>query len=596
MSLSPDNTLEQSEYYKAIMESIMTSDGGCISSIEILNLVDHLDRRISKADAEKLVQKWVLERYLEEDETYVYLGVRTLVEMNQYLQDVFPEHIRNCPLCNGLIVYGSTCESCGGLIHCHCLKKFFKGGKEQRMCPNCKHPWTLNEAEKDGPNLSQTEMDPWSPSGVTIPCSYFGAALSFEDSFISSRSPHHHPSRLPDSKAYIKKLENKLSKLKAGSAKTSSATNDFLKSLEQSKLDQLVNYLNSNSVAVEDTYYINTPLQSSAAGVLIRRIAPQSQALSQEEILHLLEYDLLAHSVQLDDAIRASRGIGQEIAIQFSKKFGLQSLLTIVARNSQGLKETMAAIEAQGSNVTVKPFSVDLSKPDPSKFRKFLLQSLAETNTKPEDYDKAIIVHNAGNLGPVTKKVSSYDDLNEMREYFDSQVHSAICLNTEFLKIFSPDKVKNKTVINISSLAALQPFKGWGLYCAAKACRDAFCRNLAAEDQDLDVISYAPGPVETDMIQHASEASMKEVKSMIDDMRKKKITLSTEKTIGRLVQILTDKKYNSGGYLDECTSTQVLIFTSTQEYQDDSLVPPPIPRPREEEFSSIKDSEGIVHV
>ncbi|CAG0894968.1 unnamed protein product [Darwinula stevensoni] len=39
----------------------------------------------------------------------------------------------------------------------------------------------------------------------------------------------------------------------------------------------------------------------------------------------------------------------------------------------------------------------------------------------------------------------------------------------------------------------------------------------------------------------------------------------------------------AGGYMDEYTSTQVLILTHTQEYQDDSLVPPPVPEPREEE-------------
>ena len=42
----------------------------------------------------------------------------------------------------------------------------------------------------------------------------------------------------------------------------------------------------------------------------------------------------------------------------------------------------------------------------------------------------------------------------------------------------------SKTVINISSLAALQPFASWGNYCAGKAARDAMFKVLAVEEDD----------------------------------------------------------------------------------------------------------------
>ena len=47
--------------------------------------------------------------------------------------------------------------------------------------------------------------------------------------------------------------------------------------------------------------------------------------------------------------------------------------------------------------------------------------------------------------------------------------------------IFHFPKV-SKTVINISSLAALQPFVTWGNYCAGKAARDALFKVLALEE------------------------------------------------------------------------------------------------------------------
>ena len=43
-----------------------------------------------------------------------------------------------------------------------------------------------------------------------------------------------------------------------------------------------------------------------------------------------------------------------------------------------------------------------------------------------------------------------------------------------------------KIVINISSLAALQPFVTWGNYCAGKAARDALFGVLALEENESE--------------------------------------------------------------------------------------------------------------
>lgn len=46
--------------------------------------------------------------------------------------------------------------------------------------------------------------------------------------------------------------------------------------------------------------------------------------------------------------------------------------------------------------------------------------------------------------------------------------------------------IVSKTVINISSLAALQPFVTWGNYCAGKAARDALFKVLALEENESE--------------------------------------------------------------------------------------------------------------
>lgn len=59
------------------------------------------------------------------------------------------------------------------------------------------------------------------------------------------------------------------------------------------------------------------------------------------------------------------------------------------------------------------------------------------------------------------------------------------------------------TVINFSSLAAIQPFDCWSLYCTGKAARDAFFKCLAHESEMgsriVRVLNYAPGPCITKM-------------------------------------------------------------------------------------------------
>ncbi len=69
-------------------------------------------------------------------------------------------------------------------------------------------------------------------------------------------------------------------------------------------------------------------------------------------------------------------------------------------------------------------------------------------------------------------------------------------------------------VVNVSSLAALEGFDTWGLYCTGKVARDMFCQTIALEEmliqqaevphvelsehpamQRVRVLNYAPGRI-----------------------------------------------------------------------------------------------------
>lgn len=51
----------------------------------------------------------------------------------------------------------------------------------------------------------------------------------------------------------------------------------------------------------------------------------------------------------------------------------------------------------------------------------------------------------------------------------------------------------SRTVINVSSLLAVQAFPGWGLYAPAKAARDMLHQVVSKEDPKVRTLNYAPG-------------------------------------------------------------------------------------------------------
>ena len=85
------------------------------------------------------------------------------------------------------------------------------------------------------------------------------------------------------------------------------------------------------------------------------------------------------------------------------------------------------------------------------------------------------------------------NDLAEVNNYWALNLTSMFCLTSGTLNAFRDSPGLSKTVVNISSLCALQPYKGWGLYCAGKAARDMLYQVLAAEEPSVRVLSYAPG-------------------------------------------------------------------------------------------------------
>lgn len=88
----------------------------------------------------------------------------------------------------------------------------------------------------------------------------------------------------------------------------------------------------------------------------------------------------------------------------------------------------------------------------------------------------------AGTLGDVSKSFVDLADPDEINSYWALNLTSMVCLTSSILKAFPNSPGLSRIVVNISSLCALQPYKGWTLYCAGKAARDMMFQVLATEE------------------------------------------------------------------------------------------------------------------
>uniref|UniRef100_A0A1B6LTE4 Sepiapterin reductase n=1 Tax=Graphocephala atropunctata TaxID=36148 RepID=A0A1B6LTE4_9HEMI len=236
----------------------------------------------------------------------------------------------------------------------------------------------------------------------------------------------------------------------------------------------------------------------------------------------------------------ASQGIGQSFAVEFAHRFSAGSRLVLVARSVTGLEETKSLILTNNPHITVQTHSVDLSQPDPGVFKDILQQA--------ESYDLAMLVHNAGSLGRIDQLAADIDDPQEWNRYMSLNLYHVTTLTAEFLRKFTSG---HRTIVNVTSLCAVKPFRSMGYYCVGKAAREMYFKVLAEENRDLDILNYSPGPVDTDMVADVIK-TVKDVETQLEftTIRDSKSLVTKEQTTQKLVALLASRKYKSGDRFD----------------------------------------------
>lgn len=242
----------------------------------------------------------------------------------------------------------------------------------------------------------------------------------------------------------------------------------------------------------------------------------------------------------------ASRGFGRVVARDVARLLMPGSALVIVARSGDELRTLQAELAESAAGVAVKCVVADLG--DVGGPGCVVEASKAAFS---EDMDHIILVNNAASLGDVSRPSRSFTSMAEVDSYLSLNVSSCLCLSAQLLQAFPPRPGARRTVVNVTSLYALQPCRSWVLYCTGKAAREMMFRVLAEEEPDVRVLNYSPGPLDTDMqLVARTQTGDADLKRGFSDMFAQGQLLSCEASSAKLMKLLLQDSYTSGAHVD----------------------------------------------
>ena len=165
----------------------------------------------------------------------------------------------------------------------------------------------------------------------------------------------------------------------------------------------------------------------------------------------------------------ASQGLGQFLAVHFAKK---GNRLLLLARNEEGLKDTLKEVEAAGGSGFY--YITDLSD----------TQSLIKTAEVIESQVKKIdlLIHNAAD---VTSKPFLETELSEMAQLIQTNVTGPLQLTRLLLPLM--ELSREPSIVHLSSLAGYKPNPSQTVYSITKTAVNGMSDALRVELQPLGI-------------------------------------------------------------------------------------------------------------
>nr|ACO15643.1 Sepiapterin reductase [Caligus clemensi] len=239
----------------------------------------------------------------------------------------------------------------------------------------------------------------------------------------------------------------------------------------------------------------------------------------------------------------ASKGLGRCIAVKWAEFCSTGSKMILTARSETGLKETEKMVHSINPGIQVVKFITDHGKPVKGEYESLYDKEVQKPNEK---YDSGIFFHNVGVVEPQGDKITDYSDITEMADYFRLNLFSVMILNSVFFPVkeylSSP-----LTIVNVSSLASVLPIPSWGYYCMGKVSRQMYFQVLAKEEEDVRVLNYSPGAMETSAIDRIRDSS--KTQEHIKAFWKNGL-LDPNTSVEKMALILEKNEYESGVQID----------------------------------------------
>jgi len=185
----------------------------------------------------------------------------------------------------------------------------------------------------------------------------------------------------------------------------------------------------------------------------------------------------------------ASRGIGEALARQCAG--GGHRVITLARSPVPDLKHYFAETKTAHQHL-----EADLSQPEQ-------VQALGEVlfgNLDKDQLTSLCLINNAGMLEPIAPAGRMDDTL--LARHIQLNLSAPMLLSSALIRHTAEWNIP-KTILNISSGAALNPYYGWSAYCSGKAGLAMFTRCVALEQKEAQypvrIFAIGPGVVDTQM-------------------------------------------------------------------------------------------------
>ena len=270
----------------------------------------------------------------------------------------------------------------------------------------------------------------------------------------------------------------------------------------------------------------------------------------------------------------ASRGFGLALATTFTQHYRdtvprstnteEQQLLQfiVISRSDRELNTLGERLVMIDDRAKVQVIVADLASVQGMvKVEEELAKFVEEKLQKSTKIGHYLLLHNAGSTGNVKQRVAgvSSADSAAREAYYRLNLLSVMELTGLFLRLTSKkeDEQANRTIVNVSSLAAVQAFAGLVDYCTGKAAREAYFRSVLQEIEEEEaeadkgkksssfrLLNYAPGPLETAMFAELQDDSL------VSEAFQKVVPLKPTQSAEKLVRLLAADQFVNGAHVD----------------------------------------------